>query len=93
MEWVEDSELSDVALKYKKYLDLSTKENILAFIGERVLDPRRPNVSPFLSSIGCHLNSSPIEIFQKNHGVSINDVFWINETKDNSFWQELKRAF
>jgi hypothetical protein len=91
--WENDSKLSKLALTYKKYLDLSTTDNIMAFIGERVGDPRRPGIAPFFAHIGCSLNSLPIEIFQKGHGVSINDLFWINETKDNSLWEELRKNY
>ena len=93
MTWEPDDKLIELARTYKKYLNLSTTEHILAFIGERVPDRRRPNLSAFLGMIGCHLNSSDIEIFIKNKGVSGNDTFWINDKKDNSFWQDLRQVW
>lgn len=93
MTWEDESNFIELAKTYKKYMSLNTTEEILAFIGERVPDRRRPGLSVFLSGIGCHLNSSDLEIFTKNHGVSFNDCFWINETKDNSFWQKLRQAW
>ena len=65
MTWEDDSKLSSLALKYKKYMDLSSTQNILTFISERVA----------------------------NNGVSINDLFWISKTKDNSYWQDLRKVW
>ena len=93
MTWEDDNKLIELAKTYKKYFNLSTTEHILAFIGERVPDRRRPGLSVFLSGIGCNLNSSDLEIFIRNHGVSLNDTFWINDTNDNSFWKDLKEAW
>lgn len=92
MTWEDDSKLSSLALKYKKYMDLSSTQNILTFISERVADIRRPNVAPFLAMVDCHLNSSQVEIFLASNGVSINDLFWISKTKDNSYWQDLRKV-
>jgi hypothetical protein len=93
MVWEDDSKLSNLAKLYKSITPLKTTSDILAFIGERTPDMRRPGLAPFLAHIGCNFNSTPVEVFTKNHGVSANDLFWIETKKDKSFWEELKESW
>lgn len=86
MEYEDDSKLDNYAKMFKKLTPMNTTEEILTFIGERVPDRRRPGVDVWLSMSGCSLYSSDIEIFQKNHGMSINDVFFIDEEKKLDFY-------
>lgn len=86
MTWEDDKNLTPLALRYKKDLLLDTREHILNFIDERTPDMRRPGLAVFLSQVGCHMNSSPIEIFIADAGQSINDLFWINKVKSNKLW-------
>ena len=86
MEYEDDSKLDDYAKLFKKLTHMRTTEEILKFISVRVPDRQRKNVDVWLIIPDWSLCSSDIEIFQKNHGVSINDVFFIDEEKKLDFY-------
>lgn len=89
MQWEDDSTLSDLAKKYKKYIPMRTTDDIKLFISERVIDERRPDRSIWLSLSGItNMNASKIEIFLGIHGVSINDHFWIDTIKSPQYWYD-----
>ena len=89
MTWEDDSKLSELALTYKKYLNLDSTRMIKLFISERVIDERRPDRSLWLSMCGINNpNASDLEIFLNNHGVSINDYFWTDKVKSPAYWNK-----
>lgn len=89
--WEPEENLSPLDKKYKSYCPLETEKELWLLIEDRVPDMRRPGLSPFLARIGCNMQSTPLEIFIKNHGFSINDLFWVNTEKDNSLWYKWER--
>ena len=89
MEWVEDEQLSEQAKHFKSLLPLNSSYKIDCFISERVADRRRPGVDVWLSQIGCNLQSTDEEIFVKNHGYAVYDMFWCTtERDDDSLWKK-----
>lgn len=86
MDWEDDSKLTELARNYKKYIPLSDTRLIKLFIGERVIDRRRPDRSLWLGKCGISTNASDLEIFLGIHGVSINDYFWIDTKKSPDWW-------
>lgn len=86
--WADDSNFTELAKNFKKYLGdcLSSTERINIFIDERTIDERRPDRSMWLNQCEIPLTATKIEIFLSIHGVSINDLFWIDDNLDNSYW-------
>jgi hypothetical protein len=93
MSWEDDSKLSDLAKMYKKITPMSNQAEINAFISERVPSRKRAGVAPFLAHNDCNLFSSDIEIFQKCHGVSNNDLFWIDTDRNSKYWEQLRTVW
>lgn len=89
MKWEDDSNLNYIGKQYKKYYGLENTEKIDVFISERVINREREDAGIWLSQNGAAINDSDLDIFIKNHGCSINDVFWINDTKDNHMWYDV----
>lgn len=86
MQWKDDKDLSEHARNYKKWSPLKTQSDIEVFIGERVISRAREDCDVWLGMIGLTPNASDLEIFLNNHGVSINNCFWIDDTTSNAFW-------
>lgn len=93
MVWKDDSNLSELARKFKKYIPLKSKREIELFISERCINEYRPDRGIWLGLIGLSANASDLAIFLSTHGTSINDLFWINDTLDLSFWNDNYREF
>lgn len=88
MDYEPDEKLDDYGKKFKFWTPMNNTEDIMRFIGERVPDRRRPNIDVWLSMSGCNRFSSDVEIFQSCHGVSINDIFFIDTEKRLDFFYE-----
>lgn len=86
--WENEENYTLGAKNYKKYMGecLSTPEKIRIWMSQRVLDENRIDRGVWLAQVGLPANAGGLEIFLRIHGVSINDCFWFNDTKDNSFW-------
>ena len=70
------------ASNFVKYMPLSNTDDINVFISERVIPPERPDRSVWLSMLdGYNPNDSDEEIFIKNKGYGVNDLFWMEEIK------------
>lgn len=88
MDYEPDEKLDDYGRRFKFWTPMNTTEDIMRFIGERVPDRRRPGLDIWLSQCGCSRFDTDIEIFQKGHGVSINDIFFIDTEKRLDFFYE-----
>lgn len=86
MSWEDDSKLTDVAKRYKKYLHLDDTRMIKLFISERVIDEHRQDRGVWLGMCGVSPYASDLEVFLGIHGVSMNDCFWINTEKSADYW-------
>jgi hypothetical protein len=75
-EWCDDDNFTEVALKYKKYVDLNSDAAIKRWMNERVIQEERPDRSLWLSMSGIPVNASKLDIFIGTGGRSINDIFW-----------------
>jgi hypothetical protein len=78
-EWCDDTNFTDAASNYKKYIDLGSDAAIKRWINERVIQDERPDKSLWLSLAGIPVNASKIDIFIGAEGRSINDAFWFSE--------------
>jgi hypothetical protein len=92
----DESKYTLAASNYKKYMAdcLSSSQRIQTFLGERVISKNRVDRTLWVTMAGLPANASDLDIILKIHCVSINDLFWFNEIKDNSYWfDELQYMF
>lgn len=70
------------ASNFVKYMPLSNTSDIDAFISERVIPLERPDRSVWITMLDdCSPYASDEEIFIKNYGRGLNDLFWMNTEK------------
>ena len=91
MKWENENNYTEGACNYKKYMKLDSSEQIKIWISERVISRDRPDASVWLGLVGLTPKASDLEIFLNIHGVSCNDTFWFNDSKDNRLWTEQLR--
>jgi hypothetical protein len=78
-EWCEDTDFTEAAVNYKKYVDLSSDAAIKRWMNERVIEEARPDRSLWLSLAGIPVNAGKLDIFIGTGGKSINDAFWFEK--------------
>ena len=58
------------------------------FLEERVVPPTRIGINEELRAVGLYYD--PVILIKLNHGVSVEDHFWIKELDENKKWDDVR---